>query len=300
MKEIDCYKDLVEMNSTDDYKLTDDIDASDSKLLKSGFDPIYRFAGTIDGNGYSIQNLRVVTDYKFNGFIFNNSGEIRDLELVDCEFSGYEESDCFGESYGCMVGVNEGVIKDCRVTDCTISADRVVGGFVGKNYGNIVDCGVSGCTISGDHDIAGFVGINLEGNIMNSFVKDCNLSGDSRLGGFVVENDVTTVEYFNKENLSVIDSCFVKDIEISCTDVVSGFAVFNKSALKFCYTDYVIPVDCNGSGLLYYAEQDLDEVRGCSCQDSLYSAVPRKDVGVEEISIKERLIMEFDKLFDEF
>ncbi len=169
------------------YKLTADIDASDSNDGGSGFNPIGNlspyFTGTFDGDGHTISGLYVNRSGSGNnglfGYLDSVDAEIKDLGLIDVDITG-------GIHTGCLVGdLYRGSVTNCYCTG-SVSGTHDVGGFIGSIYenGSISQSYTQADVSASGNSVGGFVGINSEGTISQSFsTGDVTSTGD-RVGGF--------------------------------------------------------------------------------------------------------------------
>lgn len=117
----------------------------------------YYYAGTFDGGGHTISNLKI------------NLPNTHDLGL----FGGVAET---------------AVVKDLTLSDVEISGNNYIGGIAGNNYGTIENCNVSG-SVSGTYDVGGIVGANY--GTIKACYNTCNVSGTEaeRVGGIAGFNE---------------------------------------------------------------------------------------------------------------
>ncbi len=167
------------------FKLIADIDLDPNipgdEILNESF--IFQFAGTLDGNGYSISNMVIKGSQrtKVLGLIGFSYGVVKDIELRNITILG------LSSSVGALVGGNYGLILQCSVTG-SISGESMVGGLVGVNYGgHVVDCSAF-CNIQGvGGEVGGLVGTNYDN------ISDCyaigTVTGEKSLGGLIGNND---------------------------------------------------------------------------------------------------------------
>ncbi|KGK97689.1 hypothetical protein LI82_07855 [Methanococcoides methylutens] len=199
------------------YTLINDIDASETIELGGGFDPIgydsedpsIQFSGTLDGNGYEINDLyiyRPTEDYVGLFGWATNEAVIRNIGLVNVNITGkyctgalaglnigeINQSSAIGNVTGTytytggLIGANAGNITSSSFNGNVSSEDYYVGGITAYNEGNIL-LSYSGGNVIGFVDIGGFVGWNV-GGIINQSYSTCNVTGggtDSRAGGLV-------------------------------------------------------------------------------------------------------------------
>lgn len=113
-------------------------------------EPIETFAGTFNGNGNAIFNLRISGSTR-GGLISNNTGTIMKLEIINITVTAVSSS-AWGDAYcyaGGLAGYNYGTINECSVSgqvsaDASAHADSgycaayaYAGGIAGYNEGVI-------------------------------------------------------------------------------------------------------------------------------------------------------------------
>ncbi len=151
----------IALNPSGYYKLTEDIDVSDSTVFT-----IDSFSGTLDGNGHSIKGLNAP-------LIYQNSGTIRNLTVelaIDGAYSG-----CVGG----LVGYNTGTISNVsvtgsftgRLTGTNPYGPPKAGALVGQNAGGkIFHCLAAAdmsFTLPGNHVCLGQLAGENNGQIYN-------------------------------------------------------------------------------------------------------------------------------------
>lgn len=199
------------------YQLSRDLDFNGID-----FTPISTFDGTLDGNGKTISNLTIAATNNKCGFIGNNTGTIRNLNINNVTLeqaiiagtiaaenngtidnchvqTGLVQGSATNECIGGFVGNNKATITSSSIQDIEVIAEPTTntnaGGFVGKSETtncNIIGSYVgNGCTItlsSGyqtTNRIGGFVGSHWGGNIYGCYSNTTitiNAQGD--IGGF--------------------------------------------------------------------------------------------------------------------
>ena len=192
----------------------------------------YSYAGTFDGGGHIISNLKIdSSDSNYLGLFayIATGGVVENLTLSDVAISGYEY-------IGGIAGYNRGTIENCSVSG-SVSGSYLVGGIVGYNSGTISTCNnkgkVSGTEAGG---IGGIAGEN-HGTIENCSVFGSVL-GIFNVGGIAGYNGGTISGCNNKGkvsgssyyvgglvgyNIGTISACYNIG-EISGTDFVGGIA----------------------------------------------------------------------------
>lgn len=96
---------------------------------------------------------------------------------------------------GGVVGLNEGIIRDCTLSGSVGSATQdYIGGIAGLNVGGrtagtIENCTTEkNCTVTGRNTVGGIVGYNLSGGRIQNNTSSANVSGAGRVGGIAGEN----------------------------------------------------------------------------------------------------------------
>lgn len=107
--------------------------------------------------------------YSFTGGITGRVGEKTVLE--NCSSSGKCENAKKAAYYGSLAEVNEGIIRNCEISDVIVERNGIVGGLVGRNGGNgqIVSCLFSGYG-SSNEIFGGITGENL------GQIRDCRFT----------------------------------------------------------------------------------------------------------------------------
>ena len=149
--------------------LENDIDMGETIFI-----PIPYFAGSFDGNGYSVRGIHMDFEGSETGF-FRRLAE------------GAKVS-------GLCLGVNLDLTDDFSS----------VGGLVGENSGIVSDCVVTG-SVRGGEQIGGIVGVNMESGQITSCTNETEVSAEEQTGGVVGWNKGTVsacVNYGNVNNRS--------------------------------------------------------------------------------------------------
>ena len=235
------------------FKLANNID-----LYNKNWMPIKKFSGKLDGNGYTIYNLRIEREDKdcsYRGLI----GSLYGGSIVNLTIEGVKIN---GNNAGAIVGeMNDSQISNCRVvlkTDSELKGKEYIGGIVGtvKKSGNSI---VENCVVE-------YIGRDSKNNIMGekytggiagagqSFtgcrVLNCNIVGEEYVGGIVgnVYTEINNSEYLGNlggskyvggisgyaENKAYIFSCKSMS-DIDCDDDFVGGVCGNGGESVACY-----------------------------------------------------------------
>ena len=94
------------------------------------------------------------------------------------------------DAMGGVVGLNEGLIKNCTLSGSMGSATQdYIGGIAGLNVGTLENCTAGkNCTVTGRTAVGGIVGFNLSGGRVQNCTGSANVSGAGRVGGIAGEN----------------------------------------------------------------------------------------------------------------
>ena len=205
----------------------------------------YSYAGTFDGGGHTISNLKIESSDSYSLGLFGyiaTDGVVKNLALSDVEISGVFY-------IGGIVGYNRGTIENCHLLSGSVSGTYAVGGIVGYNDGTISTCNnkgkvsgteaeyvggiagrndgtISACynigEISGTDSVGGIAGCNY-GTIENCSVSG-SVSGIFNVGGIAGYNGGTISGCNNKGKVSGTEA-----------EYVGGIAGFSYGTISACY-----------------------------------------------------------------
>ena len=185
-----------------------------SPISDPNLDDTAVFAGTFDGNGYTISNLNSVNlgseAWGQGLFGYTANATLKNVNLHNVNVRAYE-------NVGALVGMAyTGNIENVHVTGSVkVVADYAyAGGITSYAYGNIKNCsviaeGMGEITAKNRNAVGGICGWHLEGetSITNCHVKNLNLTAWTNIGGIT-----GFVHYSN-----VIDGCSVENVVLTKT-----------------------------------------------------------------------------------
>ena len=159
------------------YVLKDDIDAGGFSFRPIGTGPSNYFRGVLDGNGYTVTNIKIeLPENEYVGLfsIIDNPGIVKNLNLSVIRIIG----DTF---VGTFAGINNGEINNCRViSDGYVKGNHTIGGIVGCNKGLIRNSSAVGPGVSEKFGIradgttaGGIAGNNGEGSGSYATIENC-------------------------------------------------------------------------------------------------------------------------------
>ncbi len=212
---------LVETKASKGYtfqnetiKLCNDIDLGATASMRSvekNWKPFANFAGTFDGQGYTISNLVSIEE--------NNAGLIGNLSGGTIKNVTIKNAYVSATSYaGAIVGLGyTGAIENCHVEGLVqVSGNYMVGGINGHGYATISNCSVIGesgsyvqgifakTDLEGDN-VGGIVGHMAESNtVADCIVKGVTVAGTRKVGGIVgIANGGSAIQNAIVENVVV-------------------------------------------------------------------------------------------------
>ena len=229
--------DNIKLDMTGKYILMNDIVFEDSDYEKGGsfynsgkgWEPIGTesspFAGTFDGNGYSIHNLYIndaTKDYVgLFGYVSGaliGSVTLEDVDIIGGDYDGaiagyaynttIKDVTINGKIVGTFdyVGGISGYLSYSMITDCdfsgSINGENYIGGINGYSHGSstISACNVQG-SVNGSKYVGGITGYqnaDSSSNTNYNYVLYCNnaaiVSGSNRIGG-IVGKSISLVSY---------------------------------------------------------------------------------------------------------
>ena len=204
---VDSLDMLLGMNKTKDayYKLTTDIDCGGS--ISSIFNSSSTFAGTFDGNGHKIYNLKFDSNQYTGLFGYMVGATVKNLTIEAPEYSASR-----GNTY---LGALAGYAKHCIISNITIISPNFthsgqtttygyIGGLIGQAENSTIEnCAVLDLKLNVNEArlkmyVGGFVGENknskitdcyVTGNVESKISYTSNADGCLYLGGFSGVND---------------------------------------------------------------------------------------------------------------
>ena len=157
------------------YSIMNDIDFSDKKVYIFGIESV-PFKGTLEGNGYTLKNIKIES-------------------VVD---------------YVGIIGYNIGTIRGFNVENISAKGNYSVGGVAGYNDGKISSVSVTG-VITGKNNIGGIVGYNnSSGSVRNVLSRNVIVNGADSVGG------ITGYDYGGKPSGVVERSTITGNTSVAC------------------------------------------------------------------------------------
>lgn len=181
-------------------KLTDDIDLKKQEWMPIGGDKTladgtatYKFMGTFDGNGKTIKNLYLNTDYNFTALFGYNGGTLKNF-TVEGTLICTGEYDYIGGVTGFNAGTISGVISKVQIT---AEKGYNTGGIAGINVAGKWDAYTDSSDTKQQRTIEGAVGI----------IKECgnegNITANRSTGGITGTNHGTISYCYNYGDIDI-------------------------------------------------------------------------------------------------
>lgn len=195
--------DYIRENLADHYKLAGDIDLGEYESWLPIGDNTNQFAGSFDGSGYAIRNMKINSSFVGTGLFgcVSAEGQIQNVRLENVNVTGTTYT-------GSLAGRNDGTINNCSALGVVSSSNQYIGGLVGYNQGLISFSWTRVDVSSTKGSVGGIVGYN-NGTVSQSFARG-NVRGLDKTGGLAGEN-LKTIEY-----------CYAAGIVISPGSNVGG------------------------------------------------------------------------------
>lgn len=258
------------------FELANNIDLNNMNWLPISFD------GNLNGNGYTIHNLKIECDDKiYIGLFEKNSGKISNLNIHNVDIITNNSNDNYT---GVVTGYNYGTIENCNVVferTSKLQGTNFVGGLSGRNNGDIKDCSVisndGSFSIKG-YNVGGCIGISESSNEGNVYVErckvNCNLFGDLYVGGIVGHTNhygkiyITQSEYNGK---------------IEGLKYVGGIVGRNDDGLNITASksDVVMFSEYYAGGIVGF-DNYVTKVTACYSTGTIESGKYKNDIGNEE------------------
>ena len=125
--------------------LMDDIDYNNNEWTAIG-DPGNQYAGTFDGGGHTIRNIKIKDNAQNNGLFGNvaGGGTVKNLTVKNASMTTSGT-----KNYGIIAAWNDGTIENCVVSSCDITGSSdYVGCISYQNSGRISRCRVDDANVS--------------------------------------------------------------------------------------------------------------------------------------------------------
>ena len=181
----------------------------------------YSYAGTFDGGGHIISNLKIdSSDSNYLGLFayIATGGVVENLTLSDVAISGYGY-------IGGIAGYNRGTIENCSVSG-SVSGIFNVGGIAGYNGGTISGCNNKGKVSGTEAEYVGGIAGFSYGTISACY-NIGEILGYEEVGGIAGGNDYGLSD-------GIIISCYNTG-SVSGNVGVGGIAGNNTRTITACY-----------------------------------------------------------------
>ena len=185
---LDAWAEKAKTDLTVSCILMDDIDYNDKEWTTIG-DPGNQYAGTFDGGGHTIRNIKINGNAQNNGLFGHiaGGGTVKNLTVENASMTTSGT-----KNYGIIAAWNDGTIENCVVSSCDITGSS---GYVGcisyQNFGRISRCRVDDANVSCG-SFGGIVWLNNGRIEASSFQGHINADGgalvetNSIIGGTII------------------------------------------------------------------------------------------------------------------
>ncbi|MDU1314098.1 MAG: dockerin type I domain-containing protein [Clostridium septicum] len=189
----------IRNNSNVYYKLANNIDMSEIE----NFLPIEKFDGNLDGQGYTIKNIKInrPTEEAFGIFGYiSNKAVVKNINFENVNIVG-------NRMIGGVAERNDGEIENIKISGRVLANRDYVGGLVNSNGGKIINS-ISTVDITGGDYIGGITANNYYGTIENSvFGGSLKITEGNKVAGIAARNyetvSIVKNSYWNVEKSKV-------------------------------------------------------------------------------------------------
>ena len=209
--------------------LINDIDLNNIEWAPIGRNNSTEFAGTFDGKGSKIYNLKISEEvYAYQVGLFSKTSSSSIIKNIGVESGTIEPKDGVAFYYtGAIVGYSEGKLYNCYNKINIVGTHRT-GGIVGYAHLNntIENCFNLGNIKSTDDNnvhVGGIVGYAGSGCIIKNCYNKGNCEGVDQIGGIIGTSEGTIENCYNTGNIKSGD------------DVGGIVAIGNSTSISNCY-----------------------------------------------------------------
>jgi hypothetical protein len=174
------------------FVLANDIDLGNQEWTPIGTDTA-PFKGFLDGQGYTISNLKITESQVYVGLFGYNEGTIKNLKLENVQINVEGSISSFIYA-GALVANNTGIIENIETVSGSLFARArggnigYVGGIIGFNNRNYTlsnltnNINLTGETIT---SIGGIIGLNNSNLTIENAINNGRVGGTSKVGGLI-------------------------------------------------------------------------------------------------------------------
>ncbi|MBQ9975114.1 MAG: hypothetical protein IJP16_01275 [Clostridia bacterium] len=179
-EEISTLGELIKaLNNNQNVKLTKNID-----LAGETWTPIANYSGTLDGNGYAIQNLKGA-----NGLFTKISGAtIKNLTLENVDIQSTDaRTGAIAGQVDKVADADQTVISNVTVTGNVKGGGHYTGGFIGadRSYDTLIVDSVNYANVTGTHQVGGFIGQANRLTVVDNCTNNGDVTADIIAGGII-------------------------------------------------------------------------------------------------------------------
>lgn len=220
-------------------KLTKDIDLSNRTWTPINCAYGGHFAGTFDGQGHNIDNIRTVDQSYGNGLFYSVVGSVKNLNVRYSRI-GYAS----GNVVGVVAGYTYGNVsfENVHVNSCVINGYGKVGGLVGMaaepgaSVTAFKNCSAESIYIYGYYNIAGILGnaqnvVDMDAEVC---IKDVSVKLNTTASFQTVENALVT----RNNDYHAEGSCDLDDATVS-----GIYWMYSSSDIFMAYADFYCGYD---------------------------------------------------------
>ena len=165
------------------FRLENDIDMGGYRFTPIGNKWASYFAGTFDGQGHTLKNLKINTGSAGYAALFGKCDTLSVIKNLNID-----GADVNGTSYyaAAVAGMSLGTVQNCHVTNSTIYSTGIGVGGVASVAAYISDCSVENTTITALGGISGGVVGEVDRAISNCYASAVTINAGAIADGYPV------------------------------------------------------------------------------------------------------------------
>lgn len=222
-------------NISGKYVLTNDIDMEGEEWFLRN-----NFSGILDGNGYTVRNIRLENTnlnlyQSFGIFGYENMGTIRNINLKEI----YINTDKAPYRIGGVVGVNTGTIENVVIEgEITIKGQAAIGGIAATSTGGSFKNCINGCRITGENATVAGIVVHADNTVIENCSNSGNIKAASAVGIVLSDNNKKIERCMNTGN-------------IEGSDIACGIMVYNEDGISECTNMGDVTSNYTAAGICY-------------------------------------------------
>lgn len=217
------------------YVLTNNIDMEGEEWFLRN-----NFTGVLDGNGYTVKNIRLENTnlnlyQSFGIFGYENMGTIRNINLKEI----YINTDKAPYRVGGVVGINTGTLENVTIDgEIIIKGQAAIGGIAATSTGGSFKNCINNCRITGENATVAGIVVHSDNTIIENCSNSGNIKADTAVG-IVLNNN-------NKKIERCMNTGTIEGANMAC-----GIMIYNENGISECTNIGNIISNYTAAGICY-------------------------------------------------